>query len=668
MNRPTRTKRKPVYHQLSSDSEIEVQYEIKKRIGLSCVISKESIESNPPKSSKSLTRSTGSKKQTTLTNFTNPNSSSSAYSRIPRFNSDPGDVTFKKEYNTAVDVRWLEKYRPLTSSALALHPRKYAELKSQLEQMIRKTSASPRLLVLSGPAGSAKTAALRVAFSEITGTPVITATDSTTSTFDPVDIGGSDRGILEWSTPTHLEDVSMMNALQDFLSEARRKRTMNVTEKTLVLIEDLPNVFHPETRQKFCNELYQWLDLSLPVGELPLPPLVLIVSEMIIAGDEANGAIFNKFSTINDSLTVEKLLTRDILAHPFTQRIKFNPIAKTIALKSLKAIVHAEPAAFNNITSSSLSHFLNSTAEGGDIRSSICTLEFWAQSSEGGRHLLFDMPVRSGELGECSITPTRYHSSQYNRPANVGLFHAVGKIIYGSTNDSLASKSKGKGMDRPQLTDQDDNNAVMDVIQQWGQWWRYKLSPAIFENYLGARGGSLGLDVLGSCADIFSMEDTMPVALDQISCDVEMRHLRNKIRTAPDIIGVKPTISSSYQPLKYPQTWSMITQQAREREKIMGYLETTGGLCGILKGQYDAILYHRYYDGIITRQNPQVVGWLDNKPRVLGGGIGSGHTTEEIVDGKVGIESRDIERSKLNEDTWKQHSIYRFTDGDDIED
>lgn len=119
-----------------------------------------------------------------------------------------------------------------------------------------------------------------------------------------------------------VNDLPQMESFSEFLKGARYLVMSNLS---LILIEDLPNVFHIDTRRRFQQLILQWLYSSEPL----LPPLVICITECEIPENDNN---YRKFG-IDYTFSAETIMNKEILMHPRLKRIKFNPINSTL-LKS----------------------------------------------------------------------------------------------------------------------------------------------------------------------------------------------------------------------------------------------------------------------------------------------------------------------------------------------
>ncbi|KAK3066637.1 hypothetical protein LTS18_001587, partial [Coniosporium uncinatum] len=292
------------------------------------------------------------------------------------------------------------------------------------------------LLVLKGTAGTGKTTTLKLLSHEIR--------------FD----------ISEWKNPTSGEYsadgfMSLAAQFEDFLGRtgtfgglefatAEGKRTEQAKEgfdrREIILMEEFPNTFSRSSTalHTFRAAIQQYLAANTPSMDSlfsreqashRVTPLVMIISETLMSSTTASA----------DSFTAHRLLGPDILNHPGTTVLEFNPIAPTYMTKALDLIIKKEarksgrrkapgPAVFKHL------------AETGDIRSAVSSLEFLCirgdeADGEGGGwggKVAFSKPRKAAASGSTALTKMERESLEIitQRESTLGIFHAVGKVVY----------------------------------------------------------------------------------------------------------------------------------------------------------------------------------------------------------------------------------------------
>ncbi|GAA6039753.1 hypothetical protein JCM8097_004201 [Rhodosporidiobolus ruineniae] len=327
---------------------------------------------------------------------------------------------------------WVDEYAPRDRDDLALHPRKLLDVQTWLCEAYaiplpeqpsvssKKSSAVPkppppvnpklvkyrRVLVLSGAAGSAKTAALKVLCEEM------------------------DVDIVEWAEGMRDEDggydgprESLMNRFSSFLASAGMAPALDFVDfedssdappssssssrasssklplsppssksRRLILLEDLPNVSHFPTKLALRSAIAQYL-----ASPRVTCPLVVVISEALARpGADDGGGVSLGGGGRGDSFDARSVLGVELLQHPACREIAFNPIAPTIMRKALQRTLDriyapiASSSPSSSKSRSSRSKYASSsqpptTVSGLDpsTRPSLTTLDLLIQHSNG---------------------------------------------------------------------------------------------------------------------------------------------------------------------------------------------------------------------------------------------------------------------------------------------
>jgi len=324
---------------------------------------------------------------------------------------------------------WAERFAPRNLDELAVHKKKVQDVRTWIEE-VTSGQRRQRVLLLKGAAGTGKTTTIQLL--------------------------ANDMGceVLEWRNPVGSVDTadgfqSMAAQFEEFLGRSGKFGQLDIfsTEeditsipdpkpldrrKRLILVEEFPNTFARSSNalQTFRSTVLQYLaantpPLSLGFGSVPLEtitPVILIVSETLLTTTSASA----------DSFTAHRLLGPEILKHPGLGTIEFNPIAPTLLAKALEVIVQKESRkSGRRKTPGPL--VLKALGEVGDIRSAIGSLEFLClrgdTDGEWGAKVAFGKPKRGKEQ---ALTKMEEESLELvtRREASLGIFHAVGKVVY----------------------------------------------------------------------------------------------------------------------------------------------------------------------------------------------------------------------------------------------
>uniref|UniRef100_A0A060T443 ARAD1C41162p n=1 Tax=Blastobotrys adeninivorans TaxID=409370 RepID=A0A060T443_BLAAD len=466
----------------------------------------------------------------------------------PKTIADVSEVSTPR--SPSITDQWITRFQPTRVDEVAIHKKRVAEVRDALSLMI-ESSFDLRLLILSGPAGCSKSTIVKVVASEMN-----------------VDL-------IEWDNPEVFEG-SILEAFSDFL-DGMKFRASNGDRRELILVEDLPNIFHSDTRQAFCQTILQWLHQQRN-GLAKFPPLVISVTEV------------ESDSSWMESIMVETLFPRSILFHPAVRKIKFQPVNATLIKKTLRSIVRK--ANISGISSKEIEQAISSLAELGDIRSAIGGLEFWARWRRYG----VSLPV--------------------GRDDHLDLFHAIGRVVHGAHKDK-------NGI--PVTT---NDEAIETVTQDWCQ--AYSVLPlALLENYPAAHGGRIAIDSAADCADALSIADTYP-----FSSSTEISGCALSVRAVRTIMGGAKlrNVKSSFTPLVYPRDRKMTRLRVSAAKEVGVYSSNRSVQSGVRINFDDAVLLDGYYEMIASRRNNR----LQN--RRIGGRIGSEYIH---ADSARGIESDD---------------------------
>ncbi|KAL2914871.1 RFC checkpoint protein Rad17 [Polyrhizophydium stewartii] len=411
------------------------------------------------------------------------------------------DIARQRVFETQL---WIDKYRPATENELGLHKRKLRDLRDRLVRAFSDVRAHApesggrcgRLLVLTGPSGAAKTAALRVLSRELDfdiaewenpvntnpfesvwnrhersssdGAParfgpdyvpvmlrfqefVASATKAATLSFSPVGppLGG-----------TNALNVLGTSALQQHLPPLPASAAQNArrARRKIVLIEDWPPLGSPSSRAALHHSLRLYMASTAAV--FPLVLIISDVSDVHLAGGSGGGPRDGCFT--DSPVTVRSVIPPDIAAMQSYTNIAFNPVAPTILAKVLTRIADIEfhaPSRRARRPSKAVLDWIAKTSSG-DIRHAIHRLQFLALADLAAipstMAASMDSASRLGtQLGHSAVSQTqsalRFSQRQSSgrtvraslddadcRDETVSIFQAVGRIRYNKRLDSMS--------------------------------------------------------------------------------------------------------------------------------------------------------------------------------------------------------------------------------------
>jgi cell cycle checkpoint protein len=341
---------------------------------------------------------------------------------------------------TIVDQRpWTERFGPISLEELAVHKKKVQDVKSWLHR-VASGQERKRLLVLKGAAGSGKTVTVNLISQDLGLHVHEWRTNGNTS---------SEEGFVSMSA--QFQDFVARTGTFGMLDFALGDTSMKPTQlpqhdddkRQLVLIEEFPNTFSRSSSglQSFRTAVLQYLEASTPAAtsffasqnstSKPVVPIVMIISESLLSTSTA----------ASDSFTAYRLLGPDILGHQGTTVIEFNAIAPTFMTKALDAILQKESKRSGRRRAPGPS-VLKHLAEIGDIRSAISSLEFLCLRGDDGvdwsGRVTFTKQ-KKGTDAPMSIMETESLQLVTQRESTLGIFHAVGKVVYNKRETPAAT-------------------------------------------------------------------------------------------------------------------------------------------------------------------------------------------------------------------------------------
>ncbi|KXJ92327.1 Rad17 cell cycle checkpoint protein-domain-containing protein [Microdochium bolleyi] len=430
---------------------------------------------------------------------------------------------------------WSERFGPVNLEELAVHKKKVADVRSWIEGVI-SGRLRQRLLVLKGAAGTGKTTTVKLLAKDMK------------------------CELLEWKNPTGALAsgpgvLSASAQFQDFLGRSGKFSQLDIgsfgedesaegktrsmgpppsntkggSGKKVILVEEFPNTFARSSTAltSFRNALLQYLITNTPslaafgqhVTSGPITPVILVISETLLTTTSASA----------DSFTAHRLLGPEISRHPGTCIIEFNAIAPTLLAGALELVVQKE-ARKSGRRKTPGPLVLKKLGEIGDIRSAISSLEFLClkgdSEADWGSKVAFTKPKRGAKSGVV-LTKGEADSLELisQRESSLGIFHAVGKIVYNKREEMPMSPStpSGSAESLPEYLSQYSRPkrsevAVDELIDETGTDIQTFVS-ALHENYaLSCEASSLdpksSLDYLNDCLDYLSESDLLSPSWD----------------------------------------------------------------------------------------------------------------------------------------------------------
>jgi len=426
-----------------------------------------------------------------------------------------------REVQSEDDMRpWAERFAPVNLDELAVHKKKVADVRTWFENVMSGRMRQ-RLLLLKGASGTGKTTTVQLLAKAM------------------------DCDVLEWRNPvgsiaTSDGYQSMAAQFEEFMGRGGKFGQLDIfsengtvppkpevkpldRRKQIILVEEFPNTFTRSSTalQSFRSTILQYLAANTPplsmaynnAGKEPITPVVMIVSETLLTTTSASA----------DSFTAHRLLGPEILMHPGVGVIEFNAIAPTLLARALEIVVQKESRkSGRRKTPGPL--VLKKLGEVGDVRSAIGSLEFLCLrgdvDGDWGAKVTFGKAKKASK--DVALTKMEAQSLELitRREASLGIFHAVGKVVYNKREEMAPALEAGTDVE--QLPDfmslhsrpKRSQISVDELIDETGTDTQTFIA-ALHENYLLSCDASptsfdfSSLDHVNGCIDALSDSDLL---------------------------------------------------------------------------------------------------------------------------------------------------------------
>lgn len=427
----------------------------------------------------------------------------------------------KKSETINNNQQWIDKYRPKTINDICINPTKLKQVKDSMMKMINKTS-NTRVLILSGPSGSSKSTTVKLLAEEL-----IIVRDA----FDSI--------VIEYN---ELEDFG------NFLQDCRYK------SKNVILVEELPNIYHLETLKKFRDAIKHWIYQD--DNGFSLPPLIICLTEIEYDSNDLRISY-----NIENNLTVDTLLGKEIIGLNQVEIIKFNSIANRFLKPTINKIIKQE-GILKIINQQVLMRFLDEIFQIGDIRSIIFNLEMWIKNVK-----------QFSSKQKISI-------DSFMRENSINLFHAIGKIIYSSSkvnirrlktsnnnNNNNEEEEKEEEEEGERLDKDDiDYQSIEQVLQLFPEKNMDLLNLSLLENYHIYQDSNYDLELASNIVDDLSVNDIIKLG------DIGLRSTRINLSKAKNLSSKRfKSMPSSKLKMKFPRHLKMIKIMNKTKNQINSY-------------------------------------------------------------------------------------------------
>ncbi|KNZ53061.1 hypothetical protein VP01_3358g1 [Puccinia sorghi] len=335
---------------------------------------------------------------------------------------------------------WADKLSPSYPSELAVHPKKLALIHAWLNDALHgpaHTRKYRRLLILAGPAGSGKSTIIHSLSHQRSDQLQTVSSTTTPATIQPIGYE-----ILEWRNTGNESSVPKPQEFSLWLMRASAGPTLSFNDDdpsssstsqskrpTVLLVDDLPNLYHGETGRIFANAMRQHLSSGRPCT----PPMVVIITDTsVTAGsngfdDSVAGRSAFSNSAEERGTNVHTLIPPDIRQNPATFLLKLRPVNATLMKKMLARIANSFNAPSHKLTPKDLDSVILASA--GDIRAALNNLQLFFSSHPPAS--IFTSATRSRNKLPASSSSSLFTRQLLSfRDESLVIFHSLGKILY----------------------------------------------------------------------------------------------------------------------------------------------------------------------------------------------------------------------------------------------
>jgi cell cycle checkpoint protein len=222
---------------------------------------------------------------------------------------------------------------------------------------------------------------------------------------------------------------------------------------------------------------------------------------------------------VTENLTVHRLLGSNLYHHPGTTILDFNKIAPTLMQKALQSILEKEARSSKRAQIPGPA-VLDRISEIGDIRSAISSLEFLCLKGDGAGKWGGSLATKTKKStrGQVALTPMEQESLKTisQRESSLGMFHAVGKIVYNKREDKSLLQDPTVALPPPPdhlrhyRRDKVSQVSVNELIDETGTDISTFIC-ALHENYPPSCEGHSFTDSINDCIEALSDSDLLSI-------------------------------------------------------------------------------------------------------------------------------------------------------------
>ena len=428
----------------------------------------------------------------------------------PPVPSKPSTLSPKIEspVNPELQRPWAERYGPVNLEELAIHRKKAVDVQKWLENVLAGRERQ-KLLILKGPAGSGKTTTISLLSKALS---FETAFWRNPDFYDP-----SSNGSVASQLDDFLNRGGHFGTLALSYAPTTEKPTLTTSDRHVLVVEELPaGMAKTSGADSFRSVILQFLARSGTPAAAPFrqqqtapptPPVVMIISETLLSSTTA----------FSDSFTAHRLLGPDILNHPLTTVIEFNPVAPTFISKALELVIkkEARESKRRRIPGPGV---LSKLAEMGDVRNAISSLEFLCLRSDNNADwsgAITSKPKKSSKVG-IPLSDMEESSLKLisQRETTLDMFHAAGKVVYNKRQDPRIGESGAElppqppehlmHVYSPKVSEVD----IEALLRETGTDIQTFIST-LHENHVLSCNGDSFADCFEGCSDTLSISDVL---------------------------------------------------------------------------------------------------------------------------------------------------------------
>lgn len=372
------------------------------------------------------------------------------------------------------------KYAPNTLDDLYLHPKKVSDIRDVLTNELFNIHHNLNILIISGPSGSCKTTLIKLLIDEYF--------EKNKHLYQCFGIQNS----IEKCNYVEYDPLDKTITFEKFLNDCKVFKKNSKMMK-VVIVKYLPNIYYGPIHVQFLKAIKDYLNDDY---DNEFPPIIFIVSECDIPKDNNTDInenfLYTKFD-INSHYIPETIFDKEILQNPRVKRTNMNPLAKTYLKKVLKSVLERELSHINKLNPmnkkikiSLFNSTIDKLSDLKDISCALLQLEAYLEAMK------YSNDFKSAQID--------------NRDTGISLFHAVGKIFYGTKEEGFT------------------NDDIIKLLNKdYQQYTDSVFKCTIFENLDLAE--ILGLEKYEEMVDVMSETDVMNTHLGTEAYIRKVRHL-----------------------------------------------------------------------------------------------------------------------------------------------